>query len=155
MTEKITRFPEGLDTPDELPNISATDREDDAGLEHDVVHTAANQAILAIQKKLGKDADPNPASIDFRVKKLEEGGGGGSGLAVGDRESVLLPGDDGITIPARPSAWLQVEINGVRYVVPGFEVKTVELVPVTDYQTRRSELFSLTNYIGEHVVLEG
>lgn len=139
MTEKLTRFPEGLDTPDELPNIKATDREYDEGLEHDVVHTAANQAIREIQKKLGKNEDPNPESIDFRIAKLEKSGGGGSGLTLGDDDTPLAGENENIEVPAHPSVWLEAVVNGERFVVPAYKVG--ELLALEDFVAETAALF--------------
>lgn len=139
MSEKLTQYPEGLDTLVELPNIDAEDREDGEGVEHDVVHTAANQAIRALQAKVGKDNDPNENSIDFRLKKIEEQGGGGSGLAVGDEDPPMAGGNENIVIPDHPSAWLEAVIDGVSYVVPGYRVG--ELVPLEDFYGETAALF--------------
>lgn len=132
---KVTRFPEGLDNEENLPDIEPTRRQQD----HDIIHTAVNQAIIQLQKKVGKNEDPNPESIDFRVKKLEESGGGGSGLAVGDEHAPLTGENENIVIPAHPSVWLEAVIEGARYVVPGYRVG--ELLAPEDVSGESANLF--------------
>lgn len=61
-------FPVSLDT---LPTIASTDLEDDAGIEHDIVHTDLAEAVMALQVKLGIDDDTDAASMDYRVQRLE------------------------------------------------------------------------------------
>src|SRR5690625_3534032 len=113
---KLTQYPEGLDNDQNLPNISDSDRMNDAGIEHDVQHTLLNQAVIQIQKKLGKNDDPNPESIDFRIAKLEESGGGGSGLTLGDDDTPLTGENENIIVPSHPSSWLEAVVGGERFV---------------------------------------
>ena len=65
-----TSFPGALDA---LTNPAATD-----GLTgHAAQHANANDAIEALEAKVGVDNSTDPASLDYRVATLESGGGGG------------------------------------------------------------------------------
>ena len=48
-----TNYPTSLDTSTQQPSPSATTEMDDSGYEHDVVHTNASGAIIALETKLG------------------------------------------------------------------------------------------------------
>lgn len=63
-----TDFPTALDT---FPDIAATDAENDAGKEHDVVHNNEMAAILALQAKVGIDSSADTASLDYKVAQLD------------------------------------------------------------------------------------
>ena len=60
---KITKFPEDLDTNIELPDIDSDDLMDDVGIEHDVQHTLLNQAVIELQKKVGKNNSEDKNSL--------------------------------------------------------------------------------------------
>jgi hypothetical protein len=66
-----TNFPASLDT---LTNPSATDTLDSPP--HDEQHADANDAIEALQAKVGVDSSAVTSSLDYRVGQLETGGGG-------------------------------------------------------------------------------
>ena len=65
-----TNFPTSLDT---LTNPSATDTLDSPP--HDEQHADANDAIEALQAKVGVDSSAVTSSLDYRVGQLETGGG--------------------------------------------------------------------------------
>ena len=66
-----TNFPASLDT---LSNPAATD-----GLTgHASQHANANDAIEALQAKVGINGSADPTSLDYRVSAIESGGGGGT-----------------------------------------------------------------------------
>ena len=137
MTKK-TNYPEALDTNQNLPDITAADRMNQAGLEHDVQHTTINQAVIELQKKVGKDLSEDQASLDWRVKNLEDNGGGGSGGAGLEISSgIALPGN--LPMPALAETWLEVTIDGLAYAVPGFLVKQLE--PPTQENAKSAQLF--------------
>lgn len=62
-----TNFPGGLDS---LPNPGDTDNLDQPGLLHADQHANANDAIEAIQAKLGIDLSSTSTSIDYIAKLL-------------------------------------------------------------------------------------
>ena len=66
-----TNFPASLDT---LTNPSAADTLDSPP--HDEQHADANDAIEALQAKVGVDSSAVTSSLDYRVGQLETGGGG-------------------------------------------------------------------------------
>lgn len=66
-----TNFPTSLDT---LTNPSATDTLDSPP--HDEQHADANDAIEALQAKVGVNSSAVTTSLDYRVGQLETGGGG-------------------------------------------------------------------------------
>ena len=84
----MTNFPTTLDV---FVNPGATDLMDAAGLEHDVQHANANDAIKALQQKLGVDASTDDASLDARVRVLETTGAGGGGVASGNKHGTGSP----------------------------------------------------------------
>ena len=75
---------------------TAVDAAQNLTLAHDIhpdqVNTADQRAI-AVQAKVGKDNDPNPATLDYRVRALEGGAG-----------SVDLSNDDPAPLAASPDA---------------------------------------------------
>lgn len=73
-----TTYPGELDR---LPAIGPNDKEDAAGLEHDVMHDRAHALLNAIQELLGESTAPEAGSILNRLALLEAGGGGGGGGA--------------------------------------------------------------------------
>ena len=48
-----TNYPGSLDTSTEQPSPLSTTEMDDAGFEHDVVHTNHSGAIIALETKVG------------------------------------------------------------------------------------------------------
>lgn len=61
-------FPTALDT---FPNIGPTTREDEAGFEHDVVHQAVHDSLLAVQSTIGKADGSTPGSVTERLLAVE------------------------------------------------------------------------------------
>lgn len=72
----MTNFPASLDA---FQNPGPSTPMDGAGFEHDVQHTNLNDAVLALQTKVGINGSSVSGSLDFRVAALEDGGGGGGG----------------------------------------------------------------------------
>ena len=66
-----TSFPSGLDS---FTNPTAVDTLDSPP--HDTQHADANDAIEALQAKVGVDSSAVTTSLDYRVAQLETGGGG-------------------------------------------------------------------------------
>jgi hypothetical protein len=66
-----TSFPSGLDS---FTNPTAVDTLDSPP--HDTQHADANDAIEALQAKVGVDSSAVTSSLDYRVGQLETGGGG-------------------------------------------------------------------------------
>jgi hypothetical protein len=62
-----TNFPTSLDTATQLPDVSATTQENAAGLYHDELHTNVDQAVLALETKLGIDSSTDHASVDWKL----------------------------------------------------------------------------------------
>ena len=119
---KVTSFPEGLDTANKLPDIRPSDRMNDDGRKHDVQHTTLNQAVIALQRKVGADDSEDESSLDYKVRQLEEHGSGGSGLTLGNPDGV---GGGNLVLPAAPAVWLSAMVGGVEYIVPGYVAKTL------------------------------
>lgn len=119
---KLTQYPEGLDTASHLPNIAGADKMNAPGIKHADQHTLLNQAVIQLQTKLGKNDDPNEASIDYRVRALESGEAGGAGLEEATPDDVK--GGD-LEIPSKAVKWFKVTAGGVSYAVPGFEILTL------------------------------
>lgn len=53
---------------------------DKPGVEHDLQHTNLNDAIRALEEKVGINNSQIAASLDFRIRQLEQNGGTGNGL---------------------------------------------------------------------------
>jgi len=70
----MTNYPTSLDT---FNNPGATDTMDAAGLEHDAQHANLNDAVAALQAKVGITNSAVTTSFDYRIRALEAGGGGG------------------------------------------------------------------------------
>ena len=68
-----TNYPTSLDS---LTNPVSTDLMSAAGVNHADQHANANDAIEALQAKVGIDGDPDVTTIDKRVSLLEGSGGG-------------------------------------------------------------------------------
>lgn len=63
----MTNFPTQLDL---WPTISATTAEDDPLAQHDVQHTNLNDAVRALQTKVGIDNSTDTGSLDYKVKNV-------------------------------------------------------------------------------------
>lgn len=61
-----TNFPTSLDT---LTNPSASDSMDTAGVEHDVQHSTLNDAVEALEAKVGVDSSAVTSSHDYKITK--------------------------------------------------------------------------------------
>ncbi len=68
-------FPTALDT---FPTIGPTTREDEAGFEHDVVHQAVHDALVAVQSTIGKADGSTAGSLTERLMALESAPGSGA-----------------------------------------------------------------------------
>jgi|SRR5690554_3852871 len=119
---KVTSFPEGLDTANKLPDIRPSDRMNDDGRKHDVQHTTLNQAVIALQRKVGANGSEDEDSLDYKVRQLEEHGGGGAGLTPFDPDHVA---GGSMLVPDRAGAWFRVTVDGIDYVVPGFRAEAM------------------------------
>lgn len=63
----MTRFPTTLDT---FQNPGAATTEDAAGFEHDVQHSNANDALAALQAKVGVNGSTDANSVDAKLAAL-------------------------------------------------------------------------------------
>ncbi|MEN1941006.1 hypothetical protein WCE39_07925 [Luteimonas sp. MJ174] len=66
-----TTYPTILDL---LPHVPPNARENDPGLEHDIVHTRANAVLNALMRLVGTVDAADPLSILGRLLLIEEGG---------------------------------------------------------------------------------
>src|SRR5690554_3080772 len=120
---KLTNYPEALDTENNLPDIAPSNRMNEPGMEHHAQHTRLNQAVIELQKKVGKNASEDEASHEFRIVKLEEVGGGGAGLEVlAEDKPVFERLNVDLVVPDNPSLWFLVEVAGERFAVPGYKI---------------------------------
>lgn len=69
-TSTNTQYPTALD---DLPEVGVSAKENDPGLEHDVVHDRVNGAINAIQALLGTDDGAIEGSVLARLLGVEAG----------------------------------------------------------------------------------
>jgi hypothetical protein len=63
----LTSYPAALDT---FPEILPNDREDAAGIEHDVMHNLAFEAIAAAHALLGTTTDAEPGTVLYVLEQL-------------------------------------------------------------------------------------
>lgn len=70
----MTNFPTQLDL---FTNPGASDAMNNPAVHHDVQHANLNDAVKAVQEKVGIDGSADTESLDYRVAQLEAGGGGG------------------------------------------------------------------------------
>lgn len=69
------QFPTSLDS---LNNPTATTQEDAVGYEHDVQHSDANDAIEALESKVGADNSAVTTSLDYKAGHHAHTGSDGS-----------------------------------------------------------------------------
>lgn len=106
-----TNFPTSLDA---LTNPSSTDSM--ATVSHSGQHANANDAIEALQAKVGVDSSAVTTSLDYRVAQLElGGGGGGASVTVSDTApssptegDLWFESDTGDIFVYYDSAWIDV-----------------------------------------------
>ena len=89
-----TNYPGSLDTSTEQPSPTASTEMDDAGFEHDVIHTNHSGAIIALETKLGT-GDSNASSGAVLV-------GTGSGTSAWD----TTPTFDGVSPTGAVVMWV-------------------------------------------------
>lgn len=103
-------FPAALDT---FVNPSSSNPQNNPS--HSQQHADANDAIEALEAKVGIDGSANPTSLDYRVSQLEAGGGSGLSIvtktsaytATTDDDIILCDASGGefsITLPPAASA---------------------------------------------------
>lgn len=61
-------YPTTLDT---LTNPAATDKEDNSSVYHDVQHSDVNDAVEALEAKVGVNSSTVTSSLDYRIRNLE------------------------------------------------------------------------------------
>lgn len=66
-----TNFPGSLDTLTNLPNPVGADLLDNSNpnLDHDYQHTSVNDALRAIETKLGINSSADATSVDYKIRK--------------------------------------------------------------------------------------
>lgn len=92
----MTNFPASLDT---FQNPSAATTMDAAGFEHDAQHANANDALAALQAKVGVDGSGDADSLDYLVAQINAllfpaGGNCTAKLAVSGGQVVLALWDN-------------------------------------------------------------
>ena len=73
-----TNFPSSLDN---FTNPASTDLMNSVTVPHNEQHANANDAIEALQAKVGADSSAVVTSHDYRIAQLEAGGTSGGGFA--------------------------------------------------------------------------
>jgi hypothetical protein len=88
-----TTFPTGLDV---LVNPSSSSNLNDVGVEHDEQHANANDAIEALQAKVGIDGSAVTTSLDYKVankqSKVLFTGAPASASATGTEGTIVVSG---------------------------------------------------------------
>jgi len=112
-----TAYPTALDTSTQQPSPSASTEMDDSGYEHDVVHTNASGAIIALETKLGIGSTTAAGASTNHVLVKQ---------ADGDTEWAAAP-------PAStPTAITVADTTDTTCSVALFESATGDLAPKTD-----------------------
>jgi len=75
----MTNFPTALDM---FNNPTAATPMSAAGYEHDLQHAGLNDAVKALEAKVGVNNSTVTTSLDYRIRQLEQGGGGGAVISV-------------------------------------------------------------------------
>jgi len=73
-----TNYPTSLDS---LTNPASTDLMSAAGVNHADQHANVNDAVEALEAKVGVTSSAVVTSHDYRIAQLEAGGAGGGGFA--------------------------------------------------------------------------
>lgn len=96
------QYPTALDS---FQNPGATDREDASGLEHDLQHANANDAIAALQAKLGIDNSAVTTSVDYFIKNFFTQGHGAPASTPALSRALYIDEDNGALYTWWNSAW--------------------------------------------------
>ena len=112
-----TNYPTSLDTATQQPSPSATTEMDDSGYEHDVVHTNASGAIIALETKLGIGSTTAAGATTNHVLVKQ---------ADGDTEWAAVPAG------ATPTVITVADTTDTSCSVALFESATGDLAPKTD-----------------------
>lgn len=112
-----TNYPTSLDTATQQPSPSATTEMDDSGYEHDVVHTNASGAIIALETKLGIGSTTAAGATTNHVLVKQ---------ADGDTEWAAVPA------AATPTVITVADTTDTTCSVALFEDTTGDLAPKTD-----------------------
>ena len=111
-----TNYPGSLDTATQQPSPSASTEMDDSGYEHDVVHTNASGAIIALETKLGVGSTTAAGASTNHVLVKQ---------ADGDTEWAAVPS-------STPTAITVADTTDTSCSVAVFESATGDLAPKTD-----------------------
>ena len=111
-----TNYPGSLDTATQQPSPSASTEMDDSGYEHDVVHTNASGAIIALETKLGVGSTTAAGASTNHVLVTQ---------ADGDTEWAAAPS-------STPPAITVADTTDTSCSVALFESATGDLAPKTD-----------------------
>lgn len=76
-------FPTSLDDSTSMPDPTQYDQIDATSTRHDEVETRQNNAIKALEAKVGIDSSAVTSSLDYRVRQLEGSVGSGTGNSAG------------------------------------------------------------------------
>jgi hypothetical protein len=119
-----TNFPGGLDA---LTNPTSSDNLDSAAVLHDVQHANANDAIEAIQAKVGIDSSAVTTSLDYKLAHLPVE----FGFACSDETSALTVGTSKLVF-RMPHA---MTLTGVRASVTTAPVGSTLVVDINEAGT--------------------
>jgi hypothetical protein len=86
---------------DEFNNPAPNSNLNDIGVVHSEQHSNANDAIEALQRKVGITGSPDPSTIDYKIRALMLATGSGPVIST-DPENQLVLGTDGGIYMANP-----------------------------------------------------
>lgn len=88
-------FPQALDT---FVNPHSNSHLNDAGVVHSVQHSDANDAISALQRKIGTDGSIDPSSIDYKIRQLTIATGSGPVISTDTGNQIVMGTDGGLYV---------------------------------------------------------
>ena len=86
-------YPVSLDV---FNNPAPSSNLNDVGVVHSEQHSNANDAIEALEKKIGIDGSPDPASIDYKLRALALATGSGPVISTDPLNQISLGSDGGM-----------------------------------------------------------
>jgi hypothetical protein len=123
-----TSFPQDLDT---LINPNSTDTL--AAPSHSEQHSNANDAIEALQAKVGTDNSTDSDSLDYRIAQLETGGGQiGVELGIAGNNDLTVTGIENPTAIDEFASTLYRTVKYMLQISRGSEFHTSELLMLQD-----------------------
>jgi hypothetical protein len=89
------QFPNALDT---FVNPHSNSHLNDAGVIHSVQHSDANDAIAALQRKIGTNGSIDPSSLDYKIRQLAIATGNAPVISTDSGNQIVMGTDGGLYV---------------------------------------------------------